>query len=147
LSEADIRRSFQTWIDSKASVKKDNSIRTKIEIQNGNIPDFQSPWVRLFVPMRERMKIAIACLPSLADIAMDRDNEIGDDREMKRTFKTEPLEYLDEPLLTNRNIKQSRLRDNHFDVLSYWRDKTRDWPNLAFFCRCLYATMATSVIC
>jgi hypothetical protein len=50
-------------------------------------------------------------------------------------------------LLTNRNIKQSWVRDNHFDVLSYWRDKARDWPNLAFFCRCLYATMAASVIC
>jgi hypothetical protein len=33
LSEADIRRGSLTWIDSKASMKKDNSIKTKIEIQ------------------------------------------------------------------------------------------------------------------
>jgi hypothetical protein len=47
---------------------------------------------------------------SLADIAMDRKDEIGDDlgddHQRARTFETELSEYLDEPLLTNRNIKQ-----------------------------------------
>jgi hypothetical protein len=46
-------------------------------------------------------------LTSFADIAMDRDNEVGVDYGIKRTYKKELLEYLDEPSLTNRNIKQS----------------------------------------
>jgi hypothetical protein len=33
LSEADIRRGFQTWIESKSAIKTASSIKTKIEIQ------------------------------------------------------------------------------------------------------------------
>jgi hypothetical protein len=104
----------------------------------------------MFVLKIKRVTVTLACLLPLLDVAMNRNCEIrddsGEDYERARTFEAELSEYIEEPLLTNRSLNQLWVRDNHFDVLRYWRDKATDWPNLAFFCRCLYATMARSVI-
>jgi hypothetical protein len=81
---------------------------------------------------------------------VDRDDEIGgdlgDDYERKRASKTDLMEYLDEPLLANRGVKQSWGRKNYFNAFRYWRYKTRDWPKFSSFCRFLYATVVASVI-